>query len=41
MVAREFHKWPWEVDDAPTDRVLETVRLMGLIPPNPAVVIER
>jgi hypothetical protein len=41
LLAREFHKWPWEVDEAPTDLVLETLKLMSLIPRDPPVVIER
>jgi hypothetical protein len=41
LVAERFHRWPWEIDEAPTDRLLETIRLMGLIPPAPAVVIQR
>ncbi len=43
LVAREFNRFPWdrELDEVPIDRFLETVRLMGYLPREPAVVIQR
>ena len=41
MIADRFHRFPWEIDEIPADQVAETVRLMGYIPPAPAVVIKR
>jgi len=41
LVAREFGRFPWELDDAPFDELIEIVRLMGYLPRDPAVVIAR
>lgn len=41
LVADRFNRFPWEIDDVPIDRVIETIRLMNYLPREPAVVIAR